>query len=183
VTSSDACGGPGVVRDEVFRLHSDDAFRGLLWEDEAQSLVWRGAPLGDVRELRVRPDGSDRPWGDFPGLADSICVFSERGRDALAGFVDGLGEWVDVVGADRPLFAFNVTHVIDVLDRERSMVITNQRGEVTGIERWRFKAWFYDEEGPPIFKIPEVPIILAKWSLRFRVAEHRLLGLRFEGLY
>jgi hypothetical protein len=157
----------------IYLLRSDDAYAGLIWADS-----WLEGER--LREVRVEPDGEGGPWGDLVGLAEYVAVFSDRAREELADILEGLGEWMPVVGAPMRLHAFDVTKVMDVLDEERSEIARSRSGEVVFIERYAWNSGAVDRSSPAVFKIPQSSSVFVTDVFRDRVARTGLTGFEFR---
>jgi hypothetical protein len=166
----------------VYKLHSSDAFEGLILEGGPEA-PWKGDGLYGACEVRVRPVGTDRPWGDFPALEASVPVFSERAKAGLEDLMGLLGEWIPVVGAGRPLMAFNVSPAMNVLDEEATAVRRSVTHPTSRHRIYRFVDRFDEKEGPAIFKVPQEPTVFVKHVFRMRVAWRGLVGFEFEEVF
>lgn len=129
---------------------------------------WR--PLaGHIRELPAHG------IGDFPKWLDP--VLSEHAREALADLLDPCGEWLllETAGPTR-YFVYNVTAVLDCLDRDRSRVTRFPSGVVMFATRLVFQP---EKVVAPAFKTPDraSPYFFVTDEVVDRVDECGLRGL------
>jgi hypothetical protein len=147
-----------VPRDEL------PEYRGFDLVDES-SVLGHGNLLDDFRPVwspergwtpprfsdkwkAVRVTGNVSPANDFPCVASSLPVFSERAVCALGEMLTSNGELLQLIAAGGTYFAFNATTVVDALDRQGSRM----RGQSV-FERYSFVPERL--QGRTLFKIPQ----------------------------
>lgn len=143
----------------VYRLEADrDHFQSFapvqsfdaFWSLDGRPIRNSWAPVR-VRAV-VEEDGVERPAGDFPGLASNVPVFSRRAAEALEPILTLNGELLPLIAPQGLYFAYNVTRLIDAIDRNHSKVVRFPSGGVMVIENYVFRA---DRlVGATIFKDP-----------------------------
>jgi len=133
------------VDDHGFNRVSDpDAFDGT-----PMAASWEPLPMFWETE-----DGAFAP-SDFSRVAGGGLVFSARALEALSDLLEGRGELLEIEvvdGSDYHLF--NVTHVIDALDEERSEVAYFSDGGVMDVKRYEFRP--EELEGETLFKLSQL---------------------------
>lgn len=118
----------------------------------------RAAAWTPIRMRLLREDVGEygRQWqgreSDFPWLASSELVIRERARNALCEILERYGELLPLICDDAKVWLYNVTHVVDGLDEDRSRL-------------WRFSAGgmhvrqaafrLNAVRGVAVFKIPQ----------------------------
>lgn len=170
-------------RSGVYRgLTEKEDSRLCVGEYEPSRATWHAITL--VEEFHL--DGKLRkpaPFSDFPDT-------TQRANIVSAWAVAALGEWLEVAGGlypvqiqgfDEAFFFFHCTHVVDCLDRERSVFSPNGR-----IIK---QPAFVEDRFPavPIFMVPghtfPVPMIFVLEPLKERVASAGLAGLELKREY
>lgn len=91
--------------------------------------------------------------GDFPSLGGIPPVFSERAKNILEPLISDSVEFLPLACKDVPLYAVNVTRVLDCLDLSMSQFKRFSDGRIMRVERYVFKRECL--EGEHMFKIPQ----------------------------
>lgn len=177
----------------VYRLQADvDNFPALLSGDEAFWIrdfsEFRGAPYSGawsalpVTWYAASKKVMRRGGSDFPYFHALLPVFSARAVSDLGDLLEGNGELLPLRCDGGSYFAYNVTCVIDALDREESVIHHTLEGSVTGISRHVFKPGSLD--GAAIFKMPYPGVggVYVAEPFVHRVRERGLTGFEFEEL-
>jgi uncharacterized protein DUF1629 len=163
-------------------------YQGLLPSDRSNSLEvfhrFNGTPFGSSWipwKVEIdRPKGYENlPFGDFPGMALHVPVFTERAAALLEPLLSGNGELLPLVCDEGSYFAYNVTTVLDALDEEKSSMIRFPSGRIMNITRHEF---FPEKVTSPIFKIPQTPLMNVFVTEEFQaaVSKHDLKGFNFK---
>jgi len=129
------------------------------------------------RGKRVRP-------GDTPGYSPGIPLLSQRAVDELGDLLADNGEILPLECDDGTYYLFNVTRVIDALDRERSELrYFSSTGRLDEVTRYAFRA--EQLEGATIFKIPDFEHSQVYVTDTFVSAVERagLVGFEFQLLW
>ncbi len=134
--------------------------------------------------LRVflNEDESKKPKGDFPAsITGLICnIVSQRAVDLLGDILLANGELLPLIYEEEEdtYFAYNVTNIIDVLDKEET-----QRRNRSSITR---PAFCLDKIGDNIiFKVPETRLVRTYVTDGFieKVQATPLTGFKFRHLW
>jgi uncharacterized protein DUF1629 len=135
-----------VAATSVYRLQADtDHFQSFapvqsfdaFWSLDGRPIRRSWAPVR-VRAV-VEEDGVQLPAGDFAGLASNVPVFSRRAAEALEPILTLNGELLPLIAPQGVYFAYNVTRLIDAIDKNRSKVVRFSSGRVMAIEKYVFK--------------------------------------------
>lgn len=100
------------------------------------------------------PSGELLP-SDFPSSGGIIPVFSERAVQALGELLQAHGEILPLTCAEGTYFAYNVTHLIDALDLQRSNYHQFSSGVIFDITRHEFLPERVGDAA--IFKLTQMP--------------------------
>lgn len=175
---------------KVFELRPD--VEGYRWismvnaEDFDVAFEFDGTPIRQAwKPYPVEPIEDDlnegKPMGDFPTLG-TIPTFSQRAVDALLDLLAENGELLPLASEEGKYYAYNVTHVVDALDADRSEVQRFSDGGVMEVVRHEFRL---DRiAGQSIFKVPElrVRVFVTEPFVR-RVREAGLTGFDFPEVW
>ncbi len=86
-----------------------------------------------------------------------MLIIRQRAVDALSDLLLQSGEVLPLRDeSEAPLFAFNVTRVVDVLDEERSQLLRNGAGKILRIERPAFRLEALAHASASIFKVTQL---------------------------
>lgn len=174
---------------KVFTLKPDaNRYQGLLPADRSNSLElfhrFNGTPFGASWvpwKVEIdRAEGYENlPFGDFPGMALHVPVFTERAAALLEPLLSGNGELLPLVCDEGSYFAYNVTAILDALDVERSSILRFTDGGIMNITRHEF---FPEKVTSPIFKIPQTPLmdVFVTEEFQAAVSKHDLKGFLFK---
>ena len=122
--------------------------------------------IPQVRALIDEEQNKNLPVGDFPALASHIPVFTPRAADALRPLISPFGEFLNLNMEGQELYAFNVTKLVDGLDRTNSVYQTFPDGKrIMIIEKHVFIPSAI--EGLPIFKLAPLPLMYVYVSHTF----------------
>ncbi|KRE01069.1 hypothetical protein ASE61_19140 [Bosea sp. Root670] len=104
-----------------------------------------------VMRMVEAEQGAEEPsYSDFPWLGEHAPILKKPAVDALAPVLAQYGQLLPLKGEN--VWLFNVTTVLDVLDREKSGIVYFDDGDILDIERHVFKR---DVIGTAeIFKLP-----------------------------
>lgn len=145
---------------------------------------FNGTSLSDsAQSMRVTLNQGQQPWGDFPGLATHIPVFSQRAVDDLIDLLGEAGELIPLPceNNDQTYHALNVTRLVDGLDPDR---VAAKRFSSSGrIMRIISHAFLPDRiAGLNLFKIPETVLQEVYVTTQFvnRVIASDLRGFAFK---
>ncbi|MBD9641411.1 hypothetical protein IB277_34505 [Ensifer sp. ENS07] len=95
--------------------------------------------------------GAEEPsYSDFPWLGEHAPILKKPAVEALAPVLTRYGQLLPLKGED--VWLFNVTNVLDALDKERSSVVYFDDGDILDIERYVFKMEIIGSA--EIFKLP-----------------------------
>lgn len=130
--------------------------------------------------LKYRDDGQPRSCSDFPWLGAHVPVFSRRAVDALATVALEYGQLLPLKG-EEDAWLYNVTHVLDALDEERSRIVYFDDGDILTVEQYAFQAEKVD--AAEVFKLPlrASPVFVTEQFVQ-RVRSSGLVGVSFEFL-
>ena len=136
--------------------------------------LFLGKPLETWHPLRLiaEADKLGIQVGDFTfcHAIPNFPAFSSRAVDAMHDVLERFGQLLPLETDVGPYWAYNVTNVIDVLDRQASK-IKMFKGRILEIERMRFRQDAI--EGQFVFKIPETVGSAAYVTEAFRSIVHR----------
>jgi hypothetical protein len=175
---------------DVYTLGSlPDEYAALLTVDDGdldRLQPFDGSPMADAWSpirMHWETEGGD-PIPDFDITVGGGLAFNARALEALGDLLEGRGELLPVnVEGDGggPHWVFNLTHLSDALDEERSDVARfKSSGRIMDIDRYEF-----DPErlsGETIFKLAQRPRsqYYATDEFRVRVEEAGLTGFDFR---
>ncbi|MDX8447992.1 imm11 family protein [Mesorhizobium captivum] len=133
-----------VVEGQEWVLPVDDSYYEFFFSLD-------GAPLGRWEPPVMQRVSEGAPvYSDFPWLGEHAPLLRKPAVDALQASLGPYGELVPLRG--EKVWLFNVTNMIDALDRERSEIVYFDDGDILAIERYAFHA---DKIGTAeVFKLP-----------------------------
>ena len=136
------------------------------------------------RNTEASPRGSKARLADFSNLSygPEPC-FSQRAKDLLGPYIDGLGQWLALECDEAPYWLFNVTHVVDALDEAQSEVIRFDDGKVLRIAQFVFRP--EKLRGQLLFNVPQCmgsPNLVTQDFVDL-VGRHGLTGFSFRLLW
>ena len=82
----------------------------------------------------------DLPKGDFPSFVGSVLVMSRRAVEALHDLLTQNGRLLPVVCDKDEYFVFNVTRLVDALDKPNSQVSRSDDGRIFNVHKYSFRA-------------------------------------------
>ena len=148
------------------------------FEARGKPLQWKKKPKVDVfQEARKK---LKLPRADVSLLMSGALVLNEKARAALGSFLEPFGQLLDIdVGGSTEYF-YNVTHMVDCIDAERS------EKRATGVI---IKEAFNDAAAPAepaVFKDPRTVATRmyvnesGKQRLEALIADHGITGIEFS---
>jgi hypothetical protein len=112
-----------------------------------------------MRNNQDIPRGSKQKLGDYSNLSHDVHpVFSQRARRLLSQHLEGLGQWIELVSDNDPVYwLFYITNVVDALDVQKSEVayFKSTPGKVMGIDSYVFKPEAVRDQ--VLFTLPQRP--------------------------
>ena len=144
-----ASNGPSVRGN--FSVIEDFNLQGCSVDSQAFRLaeIWR--PLNTIGKINA--------GNDFPCLSLLISAFSRRAVDVLREFLEPNGELLPLKSAHGEFYAYNVTTVVDALDRERSEVdwLSDDPGpwDARAIRIIHYEFIYEKVKDLTVFRIPE----------------------------
>jgi hypothetical protein len=125
----------------------DDDFETFLAMDGRFIANW--AP--PVMRMAEADEGSGRPsYSDFPWLGEHAPILKKPAVDALAPVLTQYGQLLPLEG--EHVWLFNVTTILEALDKEKSDIVYFDDGDILDIERHVFKRDIIGTN--EIFKLP-----------------------------
>jgi hypothetical protein len=187
---------PPTLPQQIYRLTADPFQPWLEVADDAAAsrleALGRGRPLPEpwvpvaVRPFTRHPDDEGKALTDFPPMGFSVPVFSERAVDALRDLLAPHGEFLPLAGL--PYVAFNVGHVIDALDEDRSKFTRiaaqgDQPGFIAQVTRFALRPEALGDV--PIFRLASIPESepFVTEAFRERARDAGLTGIRLEPVW
>jgi hypothetical protein len=172
---------------KIYTLRADVAgYRGLYYQKEEDIVEFNrrfdGAPLGKRWTGKEKFAFLPRrlPKGDTPGLSTHIPVFSPNAAKTLADFLKLSGELLPISCDKKEYFVFNVTKVVDALDRASSNLKLFSDGEIMDVIRYAF----FPKRliGIELFKIPQMVLadVFVTDPFVERVESAGLKGFKFR---
>ncbi|KUM27743.1 hypothetical protein AU467_15240 [Mesorhizobium loti] len=133
-----------VVEGQEWVLPVDDSYYEVFFSLD-------GTPLGSWEPpVMRRVSEGDPVYSDFPWLGEHAPLLRKPAVDALEAPLLAYGELVPLRG--EKVWLFNVTKVIDALDKERSEIVYFDNGDILAIEQYAFDV---DKVGTAeVFKLP-----------------------------
>lgn len=173
----------------VYLLDPDsDRFHNFAVVDDSASRIhhqFDGRPMLDWEPMRIMAADTDDELavlGDH-ALLGTIPVFSQAAANALGDMLRKNGELLPLQYARRPYFAYNVTTVIDCLDRDQSVIKHFSTGRVMSVDKFVFVPELVSEL--EIFKIPQLPrgFVFVRDAFVDKARSSNLLGLQFTEVW
>jgi hypothetical protein len=149
--------------------------------DERKVFFENQPKLGIVRNNDYVQKGRKEKLADFSKVNSDIC-FSQRAKEIFDPHINHLGQWLKLESDEAPYWAFNITNVVDAIDREKSKLDFFSSGRLMDIDEHAFHAQRL--QGQLMFKIPDLnkheyvtqPFIDL-------VYKHQLTGFKFLHLW
>lgn len=151
---------------KVFAIDAPEGFEWVLpvraedydllrFDGQPRATSWSSVPM---RRVLVDERGTRREPSDFPSCSGGeMLIIRQRAVDALSDLLLQSGEVLPLRDeSEAPLFAFNVTRVVDVLDEERSQLLRNGAGKILRIERPAFRLEALAHASASIFKVTQL---------------------------
>lgn len=185
----------------IFELKADYEYTDFVLDEADEKYVEElglldGSSRAYFRRFRVRPnpDAGPKPFPDYAGLyGGGRGLFSCRARSHLDGILRRFGQLFPVDCDVKEYFLYNVTTVVDALDRDHSRLEyfpQLRREKEAGLPlyvRMVFEYWFHEDRlaGVDIFKLPEFNETRTYVSERFvqTVSDGGLTGFSFEKVW
>ena len=130
---------------------SKEHYEILRFDGTPRRRDWKPILVERVSEPRrgIRLVDSDFPWLGGGGLA-----LRERAREVLGARLEPYAELLPLE-SDAPVWAVNVTKVVDALDEDRSEVLRFETSnDIMDVKRYEFRKEVV--EGLLIFKVPQL---------------------------
>jgi hypothetical protein len=170
--------------DDVVGVHVDveSDFDALDFSSKKPVGVnWRPVPVHlafhDYNRPHVRSNRVDFPNSNFGGLA-----LSERAKVCLEPLLSTYGELLPLACPDEPLWALNITKVIDALDLERSVILDRptMNPMCPNVVRCAFDATRTSDA--VIFRLPQTNVSEIFFTDKFveEVRRHELTGFGYR---
>lgn len=119
-----------VIEGQEWIFPADDADYEIFFAME-------GRVPQDWRAPVMKLATADRTYSDFPWLGEHAPILKKPAIDALAPVLVEHGQLLPMKG--EVVWLFNVTTVLDALDRERSRIAYFDNGDILDIERHVFR--------------------------------------------
>jgi hypothetical protein len=134
-----------------------------------------------VMRMVEAEEGADEPtYSDFPWLGEHAPILKKPAVEALAPVLNKYGQLLPLKGEDAWLF--NVTNVLDALDKEKSGIVYFDDGDILDIERYVFKNEIIGMA--EIFKLPKrASSVYVTDSFVGKVRDAGLRGVSFAPLW
>lgn len=140
-------------------------------------------PLAPVWKPQ-RVEGRVRPFNDYPCVNLMVPAFSRRAVDALRDFLEPNGELLPLVSTVGEYYAYNITTIVDILDREKSEVVWSKDDPDIAISVNRYECIGEKMAGLTIFSIVEAfTTTFVTQAFVDRVRLHGLQGFHFIKLW
>lgn len=159
-----------VLEDQEWIFPADD-------EDFETFLAMDGRVIQDWASPVMRMvEAEETNYSDFPWLGEHAPILKKPAIDALAPTLTQYGQLVPLKG--ESVWLFNVTTVLDALDKDKSGIVYFDDGDILVIERHVFKR---DVIGTAeIFKLPmRASAVYVSGSFVERVRNAGLRGVSF----
>jgi len=147
---------------------------GHCWEVMSVAQTWK--PLPVVGRVRV--------FNDYPCVNLTVPAFSRRAVDALRDFLEPNGELLPLVSPLGEYYAYNVTTVVDILDREASEIVWLDKNRLSAFDIEKYVCIDPLMNGLSIFRIVEqYGFTYVSQAFVDRVYEKGLQGFHFVKLW
>jgi hypothetical protein len=141
----------------IFDLHGESSDSGDKWvrfytrhklampglSSERSAFFAMHQRIEVMRNNENIPRGTKRQLGDYSNVNNNIHpVFSVRAKQLLASHLEGLGQWIELVSENDPVYwLFYITNIVDALDVQKSELayFKSTPGKVMDIDRYVFK--------------------------------------------
>jgi hypothetical protein len=178
----------------VIHIYTPTIVDGWEWalpkvaSDDLEIVELFGKPIADswvpIRMKRLCQDEFGRSWkdADMPWLGNALLILKPRAVAALGDLCLRAGELLPLICDDAELVAWNVTTVVDALDKNSSKILWHSDGSVMWVEEYVFNADIID--GLIAFRIPEARAdIFVESMFVKRVNEAGLTGTHFKEIW
>jgi len=105
-----------------------DRVRASLLIADGRPKEWNQPPA--VEFLVEKRSKKQLPRADVPALVPGALALTEKAKDALGPLLSKFGQLLELDCQDTPAWYFNVTNVIDCIDRESS--VRREDGSIAG---------------------------------------------------
>lgn len=179
----------------IYLLKADaNKYQNLILADEDNWNYFNsfdGKPLNYIRtDITVKVfdeqgKSQNLPPSDFPTFASHVPVFSYKARTELFDLLQNNGQYVPLTCGHEVYYAYNVTDVADVLDKDNSEIKRfKNSGGIMDVAKYEFIPKLMSNN-IVIFKIPETVLMDVFVTDTFvkRVKSSRLLGMDFRKIY
>jgi hypothetical protein len=144
--------------------------RNRIWTPKRLSSLW----------LPPKVSGRVHPFNDFPGIDMIFPAFSSRARSILSDFLEPNGELLPLDSEFGEYYFYNLTKVVDILDRKNSICEFWCEPPTSAIDINHFVFFENMLEGLSIFRIIELPLMtIVSEEFVQRVKLNNLNGFNF----
>jgi len=112
----------------------DDEFETFFAMDGRVIQDWA---LPVMRMVEAEEEAEEPSYSDFPWLGEHAPILKQPAVEALAPVLTQYGQLLPLKGED--VWLFNVTTVLDALDKEKSSIVYFDDGDILDIEQHVFK--------------------------------------------
>ncbi len=148
---------------QAYKLDSEpDSFQAYLLEDVADCAVFdqaygkpQGARWQPVCVVPERESRRRKPPGDCPCLflGSNVLALSQHAVEVLRDLLEPFGEFLSLDCDEEPLWIYNCTRFIDVLDEPASDILRFSDGSIMHIRR---HMWRPGVEVETAFRLPQL---------------------------
>lgn len=124
-----------VFEDQELILPVDDADFEAFFAMDGRAIEDWAPPV--MRMVAAEQAAEEPSYSDFPWLGEHASILKKPAVDALAPVLAQYGQLLPLRGEN--VWLFNVTTVLDALDREKSSIVYFDDGDILDIERYVFK--------------------------------------------
>lgn len=167
-----------VIEDQEWIFPVDDEDFETFFAMDGRAIQDWASPVTRIVEAE---EGAEEPsYSDFPWLGEHAPILKKPAVDALAPVLTQYGQLLPLKGEN--VWLFNVTTVLDALDKEKSGIVYFDDGDILDIERHVFKR---DVIGAAeLFKLPmRGSAVYVTGSFVERVRNSRLRGVSFAPVW
>lgn len=135
----------------VMPVHDRD-FEKLRFDGSRLADRWEAVEMTLIKQ-EVHPHTPVWQHSDFPWFGSGLLVLRPSALNAVREILAPYGEFLPLRCAETPLWAFNVTELLDCLDEQASRIVRFRNGEIMRIEH----AVFHLEQIRAVaaFKVPD----------------------------
>jgi hypothetical protein len=158
-----------------------ERYNDFDWDFDEKLGQWIAPQLSATwKPLRVI--GRVRPFNDFPCLALSYPVFSQRSVDVLRDLLEPNGELLPVITSVGSYFLYNCTTVADIIDFQKSKLSYTNEHTVSMI--YHLEVHGNSLSGSSIFNMKKYPgMCFVTDAMARRIREAKLEGFEFRKVW